>query len=231
MSVAPRAALGNGIRVAVGAVLATNGTLFVATRGRRLRIVPDARTGWSRAECVGPYDEPGTEIEIRLGAPLVLTPSDLEFAEVARIAAGATEQVYKGKSSPHWYDGESFHELCLSAPESVSVRELIARLDGCTGAKAGSIAAEFKGRPARSLTRDEAIRLLVAARGLARSVNPDRLGKIADDAFPGVYVRDANFAVFPRGSDGLKLNIPVVVEVWAEPYEGNATAVFLVNGT
>jgi hypothetical protein len=43
-----RGMLGNGLRVVVGAVVAFNGTLVVETRGLRLQLAVDERTGRSK---------------------------------------------------------------------------------------------------------------------------------------------------------------------------------------
>ena len=50
---------------------------------------------------------------------------------------------YSGKTSPHWYDADAFFEL-LQATGDRAVRTLVADLDGCTGARAGQIAAPLK---------------------------------------------------------------------------------------
>ena len=127
-----RGALGNGLRVVAGAVLASDGTLTVITCNRRVELQPkhDGTTKVIRATKV---DFPvGTRIEIALGPAL---PDDqktaLNWARWAcRLAQGKT---YAGRSSPYWYDVPQFQEL-LYASGSTPVRELIANLDGCTGA-------------------------------------------------------------------------------------------------
>jgi hypothetical protein len=224
-----RGALGNGLRVVVGAVVATGGKLLVSTRSRTLEIRMDPLTGRSRAIPVGPFDGPGTCIEIMLGPPLELTPDDLFMADVAIAAAKSQGKRYKGRSSPHWYDTDPFLELLRAAPSDQKVREFIAQFDGCS-ARAGEIADGFAGRPARSLDRKEARELLRRARGVD-PVNPNRLGYIGKDAFSGAYYRKADRCRFPRGSDGSSATVPVVVEAWAELIPGGSDAIFMVNGT
>ena len=144
-----RGALGNGLRVVVGAVVATGGKLFVSTKGCRLEIVADPSTGESRAIHAGPYGNQGTRIEIELGKPLELTPADMNLGEIAIVAARAQRKKYKGKTSPGWYDTDSFHDLMMSIqPEATTVREFITNFDGCS-AKAPEIAGEFSGRVRR----------------------------------------------------------------------------------
>jgi hypothetical protein len=226
-----RGALGNGLRVVVGAVAATGGKLFVATKGRLLEIIPDPLTGLSHAVRVGDFDGPGTRIEVAPGSPLEPTPDDLLLSEIAIAVAHAQEKRYTGKTSPHWYDTDAFYELLLSVrSERVTVREFIAQFDGCS-ATAGKIADGFSARPAKSLTREEAACLLGRARLAAREVKPPRLGAIGEDAFSGAYVRNACWAIMPRGADGNQIKLPVIVEAWADPDPMGSAAIFMVNGT
>jgi hypothetical protein len=230
-----RGALGNGLRVVVGAVLATSdfgGKLTVATRGRVLRIVPDPVSGESKAVPVGPYDGPGTRIELELGGALALKPDDLLMSEVAIVVARARKQKYTGKTSPHWYDAESFHDLLLSiTSDDLTVRDFIAgHFDGCYD-HAGEIADGLAGRPARSLTREEAGRLLGRAKATAREVNPSRLKAIGKDAFSGAYSKFEGYIDMPGGVDDATIDLPIIVEAWADPSPANSSAVFMVNGT
>ena len=123
-------------------------------------------------------------------------------------------EVYRGRSSPHWYDGEAFFDL-LQAAGSRSVRELVAELDGCTGAKAGRIAAAFKGRACSSLSRSEANDLLEAAQRQARPVSPSRLGQVGEvEGWPPFHARgEGTFRC--GGIGGPRATIPFVVEAWA----------------
>ena len=84
-----------------------------------------------------------------------------------------------GQSSPYWYNGPQFHEL-LSSSGDAPVRSLIAELDGCAGGRAGEIvAAAGLGRKAcNQIDAAGAVRLLKAARAVAKPVNPKRLGAI-----------------------------------------------------
>jgi hypothetical protein len=224
-----RGALGNGLRVVVGAVVATGGKLRVSTRGRTLLIRVDPLTGRSQAIRVGLFDGPGTLIEIVLGSPLEPTPDDLFMADIAIAAAKSQGKRYKGHSSPHWHDTDTFHELLRAAPPDQTVRQFIAQFDGCS-ARAGAIIDGFAGRLARGLDRKEARELLSRARGVD-PFKPDRLGYIGKDAFSGAYCRKAYSRAFPRGSDVSSATVPIVVEAWAELYPGRSDAIFMVNGT
>jgi hypothetical protein len=224
-----RGALGNGLRVVAGAVLASDGRLVMETRGGRLHLRPQDN-GDTLATFEPCARTVGTQIEIRLGEEL--SGSDaLAWARSAAEIAGLGE-VYRGRSSPHWYDGEAFFDL-LQAAGGRSVRELMAELDGCTGAKAGRITSAFKSRACDSLSRTEAALLLEAAQRQARPVNPFRLGYVGEvDGWPSFYARGGG--TFRCGGIGdPRATIPFVVEAWASAERdvyGNSCSV-LVNRT
>jgi hypothetical protein len=213
-----RGALGNGLRVVTGAVLASSGTLTVITRNRRIELRPE-HDGTTKVLKATKADFPtGTRIEISFGPAL---PSDqwvLSWAQTAcRMAQGKT---YAGRSSPWWYDGPQFQEL-LYASGSMPVRQLIANLDGCTGATAGEIvtAARLNRTVCRKVTRDQATKLLEAARDYARPVKADRLGAAGANVFPNAAYAQAS-GVVEFGSVAPLAEVPFVVESWAEEERG-----------
>jgi hypothetical protein len=109
-----RGALGNGLRVVAGAVLASGGSLAVVTRNCRITLRPesDGRTSVMKVMTV---DHPvGTRIEIGFGPALPRDADVLLWIKRANAAAGAGKS-YDGRSSPYWYDGAAFHELILAA--------------------------------------------------------------------------------------------------------------------
>jgi hypothetical protein len=209
-----RGALGNGLRVVAGAVVASGGTLAVVTRNRRLELRPEY-DGTTTVVSATKVDFPtGTRVEIVFGSALPADPAALAWAQLACLLAQG--KVYAGRSSPHWYDGPQFHEL-LYASGARPVREVIAELDGCTGATAGEVVAEAKlGRAVcNSITRDQAIALLQAARGHAKPVTAERLGAIGADGFSGcAYAQITGVAKF--GTVAPVAEIPFVVEIWAQ---------------
>jgi hypothetical protein len=211
-----RGALGNGLRVVAGAVVATGGTLTVASGGGILRIHVDEATGHSTAERLGDYRRPGTRIEVTLGPALPVDEGTLDWAESAILFSRAGS-AYRGKSSPFWYGTDEFHELLRAAGEQTVV-EVIAELDGCAQPKAGRIAAEFRGRPARELTREEAERLLIRARELAKPVRPDRLGALGPDVagLPRHYAKATDTIPQKAARGAVAAELPYVVEVFAE---------------
>jgi Topoisomerase 6 subunit A/Spo11, Toprim domain len=206
-----RGALGNGLRVVAGAVLASGGTLIVITRNRRIVLRPE-RDGTTTVVSVKPVKRPvGTRVEISFGPALQSDDYALCWAEITQLLAlfGSS---YAGKSSPWWYDVPQFHEL-LYATGKRPVRELIAHLDGCSGGKAGEIvtAARLGRALCSDVTQAQAAKLLQIAREQARPVSPQRLGAVGAEAFFGhAYAITSGI----RTIDGAK--IPYVIEAWAE---------------
>jgi hypothetical protein len=224
-----RGALGNGLRVVTGAVLASAGTLQVSTRGRTLHLRPQVETGETRAVPVGSYPARGTRVEVRFGPPLRVDRDTLAWARQAILLARGGPR-YAGKTSPHWYDGDAFYEL-LQASRRRTVRELIAEFDGCAEPKAGKIAAPFKGRLARSLHRAEAVHLLKEAKGHARLVRPNRLGCVGPiEGLPSGYAKSEGALLAHSSQDGSKTFVPILLEAWAEVHD-EAKVLVSVNRT
>jgi hypothetical protein len=220
-----RGALGNGLRVVVGAVAASNGFLRVSTRNKRMVLTPlDDGSTTVETEII---DFPtGTLVEIELGPDIPSDPHALRWVRHA-IDIASNGASYTGKTSPFWYDGDAFCELMWAAGDR-PVREVIATLDGCSGAKAGTIAADYKNTLCKSLKREDAVDLLNRAREYSRPVNPDRLGTVGPTwNFPGYACKKGSIEV---GGRLPKAIIPFVVEAWADPAEhGHGT--LLINRT
>jgi hypothetical protein len=123
-----RGALGNGLRIVAGAVLASSGSLIVISKRRRIVLQPQS-DGTTAVVRVSADQRPrGTRVEIGFGAALPNDAGALAWLDLARTVAGHGE-TYDGRSSPYWYDAAHFHELLL-AFGAQPVRELIAQLDG-----------------------------------------------------------------------------------------------------
>jgi hypothetical protein len=208
-----RGALGNGLRVVAGAVLAADGTLQVTTNGQVLRLIPQD-DGGTRAVLVGQDTRAGTRVEVQLGPALPVNEEGLRWARNACLLAEGSQDA-SCKTSPHWYDADSFYEL-LQAAGTRPAREVIAEFDGCSGATAGRVCAFYLGRAASSLSRDEATVLLTMAQGTARTVSPSRLGRIGPHpGLPNGYASIEGTWLAPPARGSVAARIPYVVEVWA----------------
>lgn len=202
-----RGALGNGLRVVAGAVLATGGSLTVYTRNQRVCLFPQD-TGNTLAEALPVPFDTGTRIEVCLPGQV----TDLSWAQQAIKARQGDS--YKGSTSPWWYTSEAFYELLLAAGE-LPVRQVIEQFEGCSGKKAGEIADGYQGRAAASITREASDDLLSKARAVSKPVKAERLGSIGDVLDGMTYFRVSG--EFPqktqRGQHDSR--IPCLVEVWA----------------
>jgi hypothetical protein len=208
-----RGALGNGLRVVAGAVLASQGSLTVITRNHRTVLRPERDGTTTVVSAKAVKFQAGTRVEIRLGPAIPNDGDALFWAKIAvQLADGG--KTYSGKTSPWWYDAPQFHEL-LYASGKTPVRELIAHLDGCTGAKAGEIVAAAKlGRTICSdITVQQAARLLQIARDNAKPVTPERLGEVGP-IFDGLAYACAR-GVTRFGTAEPLAEIPFAIEVWA----------------
>jgi hypothetical protein len=232
-----RGALGNGLRVVAGAVLASGGSLVVITRNRRIVLRPERDGSTTVVSAMAVKHPVGTRIEISFGPALPCNAHVLSWANVARHFAKPGSS-YAGKSSPHWYDAATFPEL-LDASGIRPVRELIAQLDGCTGGKAGEIVTQARlGRAiCKDVTRAQAEKLLMAARENTKRVTPERLGAARPDATAGAYARAFGVARF--GATEPMAEIPFVVEAWSSEWswgsageaDDTTTLTVLVNRT
>jgi hypothetical protein len=218
-----RGALGNGLRVVAGAVLASGGRLVVSTRGRTIYLQPQ-EDGSTLVVGVEPYEESdGTRVEVYFGQGLA--DNDLFLFSWCERAQELSNKgkLFKGRTSPHWYDSDSFWEL-LQAWEGLTVGQIIAQLQDCSK-KAEKIAGKNVNRHARQLTRQEAEVILMAAREESEPVAPSRLGCVGKmSRYPGYYLVDGVFEMRPaRGNVGAE--IPFVVEVWARRSDRMSAAV------
>jgi hypothetical protein len=225
-----RGALGNGLRVVAGAVMATRGRLVVSTGGRSLELVPREADGTTDALRIGDWPHDGTRIEVRFGPAIRVDIGALKWARSA-IGMAAGGSYYQGKSSPYWYDSEAFFELLMAAGRR-TVRDVVAELHGCAEPKAGRIAAEFKGRLARDLSRAEADRVLRSALGHATAVSARKLGEVGRSHFDGsgyAAWRDTLSLGSPQST--IQAQLPFVIEAWASPSQGKDSAALFVNRT
>ena len=214
-----RGALGNGLRVVAGTLIASGegATLTVETRGQCLTITPLA-TGGAEVEVEAGDVEVGTRITIAFGPDLPADDNALGWAYSA-VDMSEGDAGYTGKTSAHWYDAAAFHELLLCSGAR-PVRDLIANLDGLTGAKAGQVVGKLKGRQCNSLTVTEATTLLKAARLATRAPDVKKLGVVGEDVLPELYYY-VQRGVIEHGSRAPLASLPVVIEAWAEKM-GNA---------
>jgi hypothetical protein len=227
-----RGALGNGLRVIAGAVVSMGGTITVQTKGRTLVLRPE-RGGGTEIVSSSEWGGTGTRIGVNLNG-WVDEVKDNIFVWAAEAVRLAGPSDYKGKSSPYWYDSDSFYDL-LQAARNRTVQDVVGKdLDGCSGKKASAISASFLGRRAADLNEAEAEALLKEARRHADPVRPERLGRVGErEDYHSHRAKQGFFTLKPaRGT--CEAVIPFVVEVWARKISGprpNPSITVCVNRT
>lgn len=207
-----RGALGNGLRVVVGAVLASQGKMLVETKGRRYRISPQD-DGFSRVlaeDC--PERLVGTRIGIQLGESIPLETDVLAWAEFAAHFANVGK-IYTGKTSPWWYDSEAFFEMCHAAG-SRPLGDLLRMFRDINAATANELAGA---REANALSRNEAEQLLVDLRMKSAEPQPSVLGRMGD-AFNGYAYTHEYGSISVRGA-GTGANLPFSIDVYVQALE------------
>lgn len=221
-----RGALGNGLRVVAGAVLASGGILTIRTRGRRLQLTPqdDGSTAWSNEET---WRDRGTIIEVAFGPAMRCDSASMSMARLAIKMRG--ESWYTGKTHPFWYESDSFYEL-LQAAGSTQVRDIVGYFKG--GEKAeegGTCEAE-----AASLTRNEAEQLLIELRSQVTAAKPAVLGLVGEKTFSSHgYAKKTAISNRRPARGSISSEIPAVIEVWCSKLDvgSTPTATVFVNRT
>ena len=200
-----RGALGNGLRVVVGAVIATGGELFLCTNGNKYKIEPQA-DGSSIATKLGDFNKGGTMIELSLGQNRI----DESWAKNAIFYCRGEK--YKGKTSGYWYNSESFYEIAQAYDGTVY--DLVTAFDGCTGAKAGNVARLFeKNRKTKDLTFDGTQHLLAGIRNNSKPVKATRLGMVGEILDTSYGIAQGEFEL-PSSKGGYDATVPFSVEVF-----------------
>jgi hypothetical protein len=205
--------LGNGLRVVTGAVVATQGTILVSTRGRTLRLIHDHDTGDTLAENLGTWDQDGTQIEVTFGRRFSIDEAVLTWANMAILLAG--RESYTAKTSPLWYSPGAFYEL-LQAARGKTLRELVAAFEGYAEPKAGRLvqSQRYNEKLCRELSIEQASALLrVLKLGIVNPVPTTKLGAVGPIAGFANHARcEGTVSVGSPGYD--EIDIPVIVEAW-----------------
>lgn len=224
MRLPSRGALGNGLRVVIGAVYASNGRLIVETQGQKVQVIPQV-DGFSVIERLGESDGIGTAVhvelggDVRLGALYYWMPKFLELF--------SNGDYYKGKTSAHWYDASTFFSLCRAYQGNLV--DLVAAFDGCSGKKSWQLA-----KGAKADTEKSAKALLDAMRQESKAVNPDRLGalNLSSEALAEVFGDAPGSGQFySKKTQGFftldGCEIPFVLEAYGTSLRGDDSHIFL----
>lgn len=198
-----RGALGNGLRVVAGAVIAFGAALTVHTQGVRYRLELRAEGGpVILEEAESSYQ--GTRIEISFPDD----PLDEETLEWANRAVSLSSGGYfPWKTSPYWYTAQDLHEILKATADGQTVASVVAEFDGCSGAKAGMVVKGYRRVAANSLSLVDAETILSRMREVAKPFNHRKMNKIGDETAFATGEYEATTGVA----------IPFSVSVWASP--------------
>ncbi|MES2208385.1 MAG: hypothetical protein V4525_16510 [Pseudomonadota bacterium] len=222
-----RGALGNGLRVVVGAVLASGGALYVETQGMRYQLVPQDDGSTKAVEEACPERVRGTLIGIRLGSTVPVTEDVLRWSQLA-IAFAQLGKNYSGKTSPWWYDSESFFEMCHAAGQR-PLADLLRVFREVTMETGRALGLE---RLASQISRQEAGELLMVLRSHSTEPQPSILGKIgeadADFCHAHEYGNTKTKETAPTDA-----HLPFSIDAFVRPLADGETdhITFLVNRT
>ena len=180
-----RGALGNGLRVVVGAVIATGGKILVCTQGGQYGI-HNQENGTSTITKISRYDQPGTRIELFFGPNLPVIEKDLDRGKYAKIFKQGNS--FRCKTSPHWYTSEAFYELTDAYIGDVF--SLCRYFGGIGKERARVIAGIFNNCPTKDLSFIDSGRLLNQLRENNKVTNPNTLGLCGDmKGYYGEYAK------------------------------------------
>jgi hypothetical protein len=221
-----RGALGNGLRVVVGAVIASSGKIIICTRGKKYEIQTQ-NNGTSIATAIAEYPHPGTRIEIYFGPNLMIKAPDLYWAELAKIFNRGEQ--FHCKTSAYWYTSEAFFELADAFIGDV--QNLCLYFEGINKTKAKVMAEVFNNCKSKELSFPDSERLLLLLRANSKEISSKKLGFCGDlNGRHGEYSKKTG--VFKQNSLQGKFNadIPFVIECWAGFQDEESISV-LVNRT
>jgi hypothetical protein len=213
-----RGAVGNGLRVCLGYLTATGGRLTIETSSLQVELSPeiDGTSRIIRSSTIKPRQ--GLRLTATAGNKPFLK-EHLDWAEDAiELAQQSGTPAFNGRPSPHWLDGDHFRMLLRTAVGSVSVRQFLGKLDGCTGSRAQTrIAARFLRRSAADLDAAEAAELLFAAQAATKPPKPRALRALGRDAViaGGYAITEGAFA---EGEHEPRAQIPFLIECWADGF-------------
>lgn len=219
-----RGALGNGLRVVVGAVLASSGALFVETRGQHHEIRPRDDGTSDITSTPAPGREIGTKIGLRLGEDIPVGDDVLAWSEIA-IAFADHGKVYRGKTSPWWNDTESFFEMCKAAGTK-PLADLCSVFRDVTPTMAASLVGRTQ---CQDVSRDQASHLLTMLRDRSSAPKPAVLGKIGELTQMSHAYAGGEILV----GTGMRAQLPFSIEAFVETLsdEDDDGLVVLVNRT
>lgn len=227
-----RGALGNGLRVVMGAVYASGGTLEIETGGQDeepmafvLKPRDDGHTDVIDAGASGKY---GTRIRIRLGKDFNLG-DDMDQLSKWSTTFAKFGTHYNGKTSPWWYDLESFFEMCAASGQSPTATVLALFRDISYSDAQAIVLALSLPEITENLTKTQCLTTLQTLRGVSKAPKPTVLGSIGELQR---YYRAIQTGTITHGAGEILSELPFVIEAFVRPIEGDSDIItVMVNRT
>lgn len=217
-----RGALGNGLRVVVGAVFATQGRLEIATNGLYFDLEPQADgTTRLRSPVSASPKTSGTKIRVVLPDSGNFEGNPLAWARVS-ILFSQSGEMYVGKTSAWWYDDAAFLEL-IRAANAMPVAHLVGQFR--------SRAPKLDDLPpvCSDFSPEQARLLMTRLRGAESCPHPKILGKMG--RMPEMaYAHEGGYVEIGQGA---RARLPYAIEVHARTLADGEddTISFIVNRT
>lgn len=214
-----RGALGNGLRVVTGSVIATGGSLTVSTRGQVYRIHPQ-EDGSSTKEWICTDSHSGTSILVTLG--MTVNQDTLSWGKTA-IAFTRQGSMFSGFSSPYWYTSEAFYELVNAA--NMPTDKFLSLF--CSSRKAVKILKQFEHESGSLLSTTDQFNfadtevLMKLMREEIRTTVPQKLGEVGDGFKNLEHSKKVGDFWMASERGKFDASIPVVVEAWTGIHKGN----------
>ena len=196
-----RGMVGHGLRVAVGAVAASQGSLVVETRGHRLTLAVDPATGLTEVTSDEPVPvKPGLTVCLTFGPGLPRIADDVGRMASEAIRISGYGRTYDGPSSPYWYSSSDLHRLMSYAPPETTVADV---------ARWFAIDLHQDERLVRGLDLAAATDILATLQRSATRVDYNRIGRIGPDAYGQMSYHSV------PGFTRTATKIPYRIECWA----------------
>jgi hypothetical protein len=221
-----RGALGNGLRVVTGAVLASGGKLYVETHGRRFHLSPkdDGSTEVASEPC---ERTTGTLVAVKLGPSVPVDERSVMLWASQAIELAPHGKTYQGKTSAWWYDSESFFEMLQAAGER-PLSDVLIQFKDVTASAAHHLG---QGLASKAMNRPGCTQLLQALREVSEQPKPGILGKLGD-VFQNFSHAHESGVIEIRGA-GMPAQMPYSIDAYvAQGDEGDKDmCTFFVNRT
>lgn len=222
-----RGALGNGLRVVIGAIISTNGSLIVKTKGKKYEI-EFLNDGSANVNCIGNSEVlVGTEFDVFLGTSIYkLTERDLIWGNEAILMSRGDSHTCK--TSAFWYTSESFYELLNSYTGTLAQFLILFE-----GVNKNNIKTSFVhlDKNTNEIEFDESENILSMLRDYHKNVTIKRIGMIGD-SYEGLgeYAKKSGEFEVRSAKGQHNAVIPFLVESWIRPQKNYCPEVY-VNKT